>query len=176
MPPAPDFRPDRRLTRRTALGVAGLASVGVTAAACDDPAATPSGQATVRSTEITPDVALAVELVAGMQRSVALTTDVVRRYPLLRPALRPLLETQRAHLALLRDAVPSRAMPSPSAASVPTTTDRTAARARVVRSTKARRDALNAAALEAESGPFARVLASMGAGLSQRLAVIEGSA
>ena len=172
MPPPPDLR----LTRRTALGAAGLATVGVAAAGCDDPAATPAGRATVRSTEITPDVALAVQLVAGMQRSEALTADVVRHYPLLRPTLRPLLDTQRAHLALLSDAVPARAMPSPSAAAVPRTTDRAVARARVVSSTTARRDALNAAALEAESGPFARVLASMGAGLSQRLAVLEGSA
>jgi hypothetical protein len=176
VPPTPAPRSDRRLTRRTALGAVGLASVGVAAAACDGPTATPSGRATVRSTEITPDVALAVGLVAGMQRSVALTTDVVRQFPLLRPALRPLLETQRAHLALLRDAVPTSAMPSPSAVSVPGTADRAAARARVVRSTEARREAVNAAALEAESGPFARVLASMGAGLSQRLAVLEGSA
>ncbi len=171
MPPPPDLR----LTRRTALGAAGLASVGVAAAACDDPAAAPSGRATVHSTEITPDVGLAVALVAGMQRSEALTTDVVRRFPLLRPALRPLLETQRAHLALLSDAVPAGAKPSSSVVVVPPTTDRVAARARVVRSTTARRDALNAAALDAESGPFARVLASMGAGLSQRLAVLEGT-
>ena len=168
-------RPLLRLTRRTALGAAGLASLGVAATGCDDPAATPSARATVRSTEITHDVALAVELVAGVQRSVALTTDVVRRFPLLRPSLRPLLETQRAHLALLAEAVPDEVMPSPSARAVPATTDRAAARARVVRSTKTRRDAFNAAAVEAESGQFARVLASMGAGLAQHLAVLEGA-
>ena len=66
-------------------------------------------------------------------------------------------------------------MPSPSAIAVPATTDRAAARARVVRSTTARRDAFNAAAVEAESGQFARVLASMGAGLAQHLAVLEGA-
>ena len=164
-----------RLTRRAALGAAGLASLGVAATGCDDPAATPSARATVRSTEITHDVALAVELVAGVQRSVALTTDVVRRFPLLRPSLRPLLETQRAHLALLAEAVPDEVMPSPSARAVPATTDRAAARARVMRSTKTRRDAFNAAAVEAESGQFARVLASMGAGLAQHLAVLEGA-
>jgi hypothetical protein len=168
-------RPLLRLTRRTALGAAGLASLGVAATGCDDPAATPSARATVRSTEITHDVALAVELVAGVQRSVALTTDVVRRFPLLRPSLRPLLQTQRAHLALLAEAVPDEVMPSPSARAVPATTDRAAARARVVRSTKTRRDAFNAAAVEAESGQFARVLASMGAGLAQHLAVLEGA-
>jgi hypothetical protein len=168
-------RPLARLTRRSALGAAGLASLGVAATGCDDPAATPSARATVRSTEITHDVALAVELVAGVQRSVALTTDVVRRFPLLRPSLRPLLETQRAHLALLTKAVPEQAMPSPSAIAAPATTDRAAARARVLRSTTARRDAFNAAAVEAESGQFARVLASMGAGLAQHLAVLEGT-
>lgn len=168
-------RPIPRLTRRSALGAAALASLGAAATGCDDPSATPAARATVRSTEITPDVALAVELVAGVQRSVALTTDVVRRFPLLRPSLRPLLETQRAHLALLAEAVPEQAMPSPSATGVPTTTDREAARARVVRSATVRREAFNAAAVEAESGQFARVLASMGAGLAQHLAVLEGA-
>jgi hypothetical protein len=168
-------RPVPLLTRRTALGAAGLVALGAAAEGCDDPAATPSARATVHSTEVTPDVALAVELVTGVQRSVALTADVVRRFPLLRPSLRPLLETQRAHLALLSEAVPERAMPSPSATAVPATTERAAARARVVRSTRARRDAFNAAAVEAESGQFARVLASMGAGLAQRLAVLEGA-
>jgi hypothetical protein len=168
-------RPFPRLTRRSALGAAGLVSLGVAATGCDDPAATPSARATVRSTEITHDVALAVDLVGGVQRSVALTTAVVRRFPLLRPSLRPLLETQRAHLALLAEAVPEQAMPSPSATTVPAGTDRAAARARVLRSTTARRDAFNAAAVEAESGQFARVLASMGAGLAQHLAVLEGA-
>ena len=168
-------RPLPRLTRRAALGVAGLASLGVTAVGCDEPAASPSARATVRSTKVTPDVALAVELVAGVQRSVALTADVVRRFPTLRPSLRPLLETQRAHLALLAEAVPDRVMPSPSVTAVPATTDRAVARASVVRSTKARLDAYNAAAVEAESGQFARLLASMGAGLAQHLAVLGGA-
>ena len=168
-------RPLPRLTRRSALGAAGLVSLGVATTGCDDPAATPSARTTVRSTEITHDVALAVDLVAGVQRSVTLTTDVVRRFPLLRPSLRPLLATQRAHLALLAEAVPQQAMPSPSATRVPAAADRAAARARVLRSTTAGRDAFNAAAVEAESGQFARVLASMGAGLAQHLAVLEGA-
>ena len=168
-------RPLPRLTRRSALGAVGLASLGVAAVGCDDPAATPSARATVRSTEVTPDVALAVELVAGVQRSVALTTAVVRRFPPLRPSLRPLLETQRAHLALLTEAVPERAMPSPAATPVLVPTDPAAARARVLRSTASRRAAFKSAAVEAESGQFARVLASMGAGLAQRLAVLGGA-
>jgi len=36
-------------------------------------------------------------------------------------------------------------------------------------------DAFNAAAVEAESGQFARVLASMGAGLAQHLNVLQGA-
>ena len=168
-------RPRPRLTRRSALGATALFALGAAATGCDDPAATPSERATVRSTEITPDVALAVALVAGVQRSVALTSDVVRRFPLLRPSLRPLLETLRAHLALLAEAVPKQAMPSPSAAAVPATADRAAARALVVGSTAARREAFNAAAVEAESGQFARLLASMGAGLAQHLAVLGGA-
>ena len=171
MPP----RPPPRLTRRSALGAAGLVSLGVVATGCDDPAATPSARATVRSTEMTHDVALAVDLVAGVQRSVTLTADVVRRFPLLRPSLRPLLETQRAHLALLAEAVPEQAMPTPSATRIPAGTDRAAARARVLRSARVRREAFNAAAVKAESGQFARVLASMGAGLAQHLAVLEGA-
>jgi hypothetical protein len=165
--------PSPRLSRRTALGALGLATVGIGSSACSvDPGGTPSGPRTIRSAELTPDVRLAVELVAGLQRAVAVTSAAIHRHPPLRASLAPLLAAQRAHLELLDRAVPAHARSAASSVVVRAEPTRQAARAHVVRTAIARRDALNAAAARAESGPFARVLASMGAGLTQRLVVL----
>lgn len=169
--------PPPRLTRRTTLGAVGLTGVGLAAVTgCDDPTATPEQPRTVRSTEITQDVRLAIELLPALQRTTMLTRHTINHFPQLGEALQPLLEAQQAHVKLLEEAVPDQALPSASLSQVTLGGQQKQARARVLRLAAARRQDVNAAAGRAESGQFAQLLASMGAGLSQILAVIGGTA
>jgi hypothetical protein len=77
----------------------------------------------------------------------------------------------RAHEKSLADAVPARARPSatPAAYAVPRKGD--VALTRLAAREQRLHDILDALALRAQSGDFARLLASMGAAVSQQLTV-----
>lgn len=169
--------PPPRLTRRTALGVVGLAGVGLTAlTGCDSPGSSATGSPTAQATEITPDVRLAIGLLPGLRLAEATTVAAIAQFPQLRKPFASLLATQKAHLKVLTEAVPAHARQSSLSTTVLLDDHQKSASQQVLRRAHASHDALNAAALKAQSGEFARLLASMGAGLSQRLAVIEGTA
>jgi hypothetical protein len=165
------------LSRRTALasglGAAGLTAVGAAGCSADLPG---NGSATPTPTPGTgglePDVQIVVDLVDTLRRSTALLTETVRQHPELDARLTPLLRLERRHLAVLQRAAPDGSLPStqPSAAVVPG--GPATAQASAVRSAEAVRAACRTSAGSAESGAFARLLASMGAAVSQRLVVV----
>lgn len=118
-----------------------------------------------------PDVALAETVRAAEADLLDRIDAVVTAYPGLRGALEPTRAAHEAHVALLAEASPSRS-PSPSPST--TTAPYRAAGSRTEALTAlARREARLAlldkqSAFTAESGAFARVLASMAAAAAQQ--------
>ena len=169
----------RALSRRAVLtGAAGLVGlVATTAAGCsvDNPVTRDDGPAAPAA--LAPDVAVATRALAEIRAVAAAVEDTATRFPAIRTRLAPLAALHRTHEASLADAVPDRATstPSPSSSASPSPTPYVVPRNRdrAVTALAAREqrlhDRLGVLALQAQSGDFARLLASMGAAVSQRL-------
>ncbi len=199
-----------RLSRRTAVG--GLVALGgaLTAGCTDgdgqraagptggagtaDPSGSPSGSASPRGTPAPdPDVTLAAALLREEEAVLALLDATVRRHPRLTTGLASARQVHRAHVRLLRRAVPDEAgtssSPSPATSS-PTGTptgssaDTSAgprvptrpgpALAAVVRAEDRLAGSGHRAAIASRSGSFARLLASQAAAAAQQSAVLSG--
>lgn len=166
------MRTPPRLSRRTAVGGA-AALTALVASGCTDgqataPTRTVTGTATPTRAAVAPDVALAAAVLRGEQAMLDRVVATARRHPGLAGTLAGARSAHRAHVRLLRRAVPdgtpARAperpgrvprRPGPALAAV--------ARAEGRLSAAGERDALRA-----RSGAFARVLASMAAASAQQ--------
>ena len=178
------------VSRRTALAVAlGAAAAGTActpnSAGRPDPA--PAAEPTP---ETLPDVALAVTVVADEQALIDRIDATVARHPQLEALLADARATHAAHVALLEDAVPESVDATPSAGETPSaegspleddeagSPDRGARDPlRAVRALARHEDDLSLvdrrSAFAAESGVFARVLASMAAAAAQQATVLR---
>ncbi|MEP6816604.1 MAG: hypothetical protein ABI873_13740, partial [Marmoricola sp.] len=87
--------------------------------------------------------------------------------------LTPLLALHQAHLAELRRAAPAKSLAKAPVFAITVPARAPKALAAVLERTQALREECNASAVRAESGSFARLLAGVGAGLAQRLALLE---
>lgn len=155
---------------------------------------------TRRPRGVDPDVALAATVLADEQRMVELIDATVQEHPRLRDALAQAREVHRAHVELLNDAVPGGATAAVSPAASPSvspdvtvspeespegsTSESPGASSSAV--PRRRRDALAAlvdaedalalldkrSAFAAQSGAFARVLASMAAAAAQQAVLV----
>lgn len=183
---------ERRLSRRTAVGV-GLAGAAAVVTGC-----TPTGidrrpkpEATVsRAPGVDPDVALAATVLAHEQAVLALVLAILEQHPDLEPTLSTARSAHRAHVDLLQDAVPDDVrVPatgatspgvSPSVSPTVTPAPRVPARLPVaIRAVATAEDRLalvdRRSSFAAESGAFARVLASMAAAAAQQAAALADS-
>lgn len=158
--------PARAVSRRTALGaLAGtaLATAGMTGCGTAQAPRSPSAG----GSEEDADTLLLRSVVDEIDAVVALLESVRRRERSLRPRADRLLDVHAEHRELLASAVDS---PAPPAAGRRTRPPRGRdAAAEVTRREQRLADRLATAAVDAESGTFARVLASMSAGLRQQL-------
>ncbi len=192
MPTTPPVRRTVGLTRRTAVGSAaaiGAAVVtGCTPSVVDRrPRPTPA-----RSADADPDVALAAAALADEQRMLDLVTATQERHPTLATVLSGARAAHRAHVDLLADAVPDRpstsASPSGSPSASPSVSPSVAPPPQPVPSRPAAAlSALSRAedrvglagrrhAFAAQSGAFARVLASIAAAAAQQSVVLANAA
>jgi hypothetical protein len=174
--------PDRGgLTRRTALRGGLLVTGTLALAGCQsgaDPAdtSTPTGAATAApeaEADDDPDVRLLDDLVGEVEDTWALVVATGRRHRRLRAPLRPLADLHVAHREVLGEATGSAGEARSrgrGGASVPR--DRTAALDAVGGREERLARTLAEGAVVAESGSFARVLASMSAGVAQHLAEV----
>ena len=162
------------LSRRSLIGVAAAGMAGLSASACsgstapDD--AAPDRKAPASPAGVLPDVEVATSALAEIRAVGAAVTGTLSRFPESRARLAPLGRMHRVHEQSLADAVPERARPS--AAPAPYVVPRS--RAAALKSLTTREERLHATldglAVSAQSGEFARLLASMGAGVAQQLA------
>ena len=166
------------VSRRAALAAAlGAAAVGT--ACTPDPADPESGERPrERAAEPLPDVTLAATVVADEQALLDRIDATLARYPRLERVLSDARAAHAAHVALLEDAAPADAAPSPA----PTAPGRVRVpgdAARAVRAIARREDELSLvdkrSAFAAESGAFARVLASMAASAAQQAVVLRAA-
>lgn len=156
--------------RRTVLaGGVGAAALLVAGCSLNNPFNedhTPAAEAVRR---LDPDIAVAVQAVASIDAALRLVQATTGRHAALRPSLQPLIALHQAHRAALVRAVPHEVdlhagQPAPAvAARAPI------ARQRVVAAERTLQGQLRGFTLRAESGPFARLLASMDAAVGQHL-------
>lgn len=161
------------LDRRTVLAATGAAVVAGLASGCElnNPYDTDPTTVEEAIDRLDPDVALAVEAVAAIGAAQRLAEATGRRHPTLNAPLAGLLSMHREHHAALVEAVPddvdlgAPAQP-PAVAARPA-----AAHRQLLQAEETLRGHLRGFALRAESGPFARLLASMAASVAQHTAV-----
>ena len=196
----PSIPPSRRaLSRRTALlGAVALGAAGCTPYSPQESRRRESSAGPIAPAEVPrvdPDVPLAASVLSAEQAMVDLVDATVTTHPRLAHLLDPTRAVHTAHIGLLAHAVPgssatpsaSASSPSPSAASPgspsatpsPRTYDVPQDRAKALRQVAREEDALSLAdkrsAFAAESGAFARVLASMAAAAAQQAAVLRSA-
>jgi hypothetical protein len=123
------------------------------------------------------DVGLAARVLDGEQAMLDRVLATLRRHPGLATALAGARQAHRAHVALLIGAVPPGARRDDAAPAPRPVPARSAAALRVLARAEQRLAQLRTAdALDARSGPFARVLASMAAAAAQQGTVLAGAA
>ena len=150
-------------------GTVGVAALLVSGCSVENP--TSDDKAPRAAAGLTPDVMVAIRALAEIRAVRAAVSSTVSRFPPSRPDLAPLLQMHRAHEASLVDAVPDRARPAARPAPYVVPRKRAVAIRRLGSREQRLHDTLAALSLRAESGDFARLLASMGAGITQRLTV-----
>ncbi|MET3960476.1 hypothetical protein ABIE44_000410 [Marmoricola sp. OAE513] len=161
------------LRRRTVLASGALGTAALlSGCALNNPFDSTKEPAAEVVQDLAPDVGLAVTavgLLLATQEKVRLATST---FPGLGPKLAGLTALHQAHLEALQDAVPDDVDPAPAQAPPAAPASRPLAMKDVRTAEKALHDQLVGLALRAESGPFARLLATMTAGISQQLAVL----
>lgn len=150
-------------SRRTALALALSAPLALAACDLDPPTAAPSPSP---SAAPLPDAEVVASARTAILLTVALLEAVSGRHKPLRADVRPLLGMHRAHLAVLDDGSEDQAVASASPADTPSV-----ARTQVSDAETGLAVTLADAARQAASGDLARALASMSAGVLQRVTV-----
>ena len=186
MPPPPS-RPSRAVapvTRRAVLlGAAGAVLTGCTGGlkvgrdgrGRPGRRRTSDADAQKAAEQVDPDVALAATALAVERHALAAVEATQDRHARLRVLLDPAAEAHRAHVALLADAVPDEgasATPATTAIRVPRSRRRAVGRLVELEAELAATGRLNA--FQAQSGPFARLLASMAASAGQQEVLLGG--
>lgn len=178
LPPSPE----PGLHRRTALGA--LVALGAVTAGCTRQPEQQAPSAPVRKPEEDPDVTLVSGVLTAEQGVLDLVESAIQRHRDLRPLLTPIRDAHQAHIQLLAAAVPKtgKASPSPSpsasASAAPSPAVTAPSRpARALAAVVRAEDNLclvdKRSAFAAQSGAFARILASMAASAAQQSAVLR---
>lgn len=164
--PLSAVRPGRRGLLAAGAGTAALALTGCT---LNNPFTTDKRPAAEATADLAPDVALAVTAVGALLEAQSRAQGAVAAFPALARRLAPWVALHQAHLDALRDAVPAGVDPSPTAPATAPPPGRKVALAQQKALEVDLHDQLVGLALRAESGPFARLLGTMAAAISQQL-------
>ena len=165
--------PFPRVTRRSALGL-GLAVAGVAVGGCafNNPLSEEQTPAARATPDLEPDVAVAVAGVTLVRGALAAVTATGQSHPALGGRLAGLVAMHQAHLSALVDAVPHGVDTSATGPAYVVPPRPAAALAGLGTVEHSVHDGLVGLAMRAQSGPFARLLGSMAAAVSQQLRVL----
>lgn len=169
-PTDPTRAPGGRPLGRRAVLLAGAGGALTAGCALNNPFSDARKPAADAIEDLAPDVALAVTAVGALLEAEARARLAVTSFPALRTPMAGVLALHAAHLDALEKAVPDGIDPTPRAAAPAPPGSRRAALKQQDRTERALHDTLAGLALRAESGPFARLLGSMAAAISQQLA------
>ena len=172
MSPTPP-RPDRRAFLLLGAGAAAALVTGCSLNNPFDSTETPAAEA-VRN--LAPDVAVAVEAVGLLRTNQANLEATQAARPALAKQLSGLADLYRAHLEALVAAVPDGVDTKPAISPRPVPGSRTAALDLVAKDAHGLQGGLVELAVRAQSGPFARLLGTMSAGLAQQVVVLQSKA
>lgn len=167
------------VSRRTALaaiGGLGLATAGCDARDLDPRSDPPTPTVTLQApapADEQADLETLDQVVTETVATLALVEAVLERHPGLSDRLDPLVSLHRRHRDLLAEA--AKDQEPPAAPSVQPPAKRPAALRLVVSTEEVTRGRYEGWALDARSGPFARLLAGMSAGVAQHAAWVEAS-
>jgi hypothetical protein len=154
------------------VGCATLAPLVLAGCDIDPPAPAPSPSGGAGSPAPDDDTALLAGVLGALDTTAAAVAAARARHPSLAASLQPLVHLHAAHREVLGAAAPEL---DPSAAPTPAVPGRPAAAAALVRRDETRLVGdLRRATVAAESGDFARALASMAASVTQHLVVLGG--
>lgn len=176
MRPQARGRETARFSRRTALGLGLGAAGGVVASGCalNNPLREERTPAAEAVRDLSPDVAVAVQAVTLIRSAQTAATGTGERHPALASKLSGLQETHTAHLDALVRAVPDGVDTSSTGTPYAVPAGPAVALTRLIAAEQGLHDGLVGLALRARSGPFARLLGSMAAAVSQQLRVLAG--
>ncbi len=162
-----------QMSRRAFMGVGAVSMTAL--AGCSSSPATPGVHAEPRAASVTPDVRTATAALTAIRSTHAAVRATAQHFPAIRSRLTDLDAMHAAHERSLVDAVPAqaRSAAAPAAYAVPARRD--AALLRLQAAEVRLHDTLQALALRAESGEFARLLASMGAAVTVHRQVLAGA-
>ena len=135
-----------------------------------DPSA--AGHRSAQQVEVTPDVKTATTALAAIRVTGEAVRATAQRFPALRPALSGITGMHAAHERSLVDAVPAQVRSSPAPAAYAVPPGRAAALARLRVAEQRLHASLAGLAVAADSGDFARLLASMSAAVSTHLVAL----
>jgi hypothetical protein len=168
--PEPSRPPHGPLSRRSAIGLAlaGLGALGAVTACSSSPSPSspPTADSKAEPASVTPDVQTATEALVAVRAAHQAVRTTVQRFPATRAALARLETMHTAHERSLVDAVPARERGAASPAPYVVPRKRDAALTHLQASEATLRDTLQALSLRAQSGEFARLLASMAAAVT----------
>lgn len=156
---------------RRALLAAGAGAAGLVVSGCSVNNPVSDDTPPKPSTDLAPDVAVATSALSEIRAVRAAVSGTLSRFPAAETRLAPLSKMHQAHEVALADAVPDRARTSATPAPYVVPRKRDLALANLAAREQRLHDTLDGLALRAQSGDFARLLASMGAAVSQQLAV-----
>lgn len=165
---------DPTIGRRGLLLGTGAALTLTSGCALNNPFSSQDESARTPVEDLAPDVALAVTAVGAILDADTRARLVAESFPALRSRIDVLISLHAGHLEALSDAVPAGSVaPRATASAVTVPASRGAALKQQQRVERALGDRLVGLALRAESGPFARLLGSMSAAISQQLADLD---
>ena len=162
-------RGDATSRRSLIAGTLGVTALVVSGCSVDDP--TTADKAPKSVAKLAPDVAVATRALDEIRAVRAAVSRTISKHPPSRPELAPLVRMHTAHAETLVEAVPERARTEANPAPYVVPRKRAIALRKLEARERHLHDQLAGLALRAESGDFARLLASMGAGITQRLVV-----
>ena len=159
------------MTRRALLGATGAAlGLGAVATGCETTGRPAVAGRSATPVEVPPDVRSATDALGAVGLLRDQVTATTARFPGLRPSLDRVAAMHRAHYDALAGAVPKGAAGPARPSAPPVPARRKAALRRLAAQELALHRQLVGLAQRAESGTFARMLASMAAAVDQRLA------